>query len=381
MDRHDRPPDPSGWRETPRALRTAAVVGGCLLVLTAAVALAGWMLVRLAPLTLAVIAALLLTALLGPVSDLARRAGAPPWLSALAGVLFLILVVAGPLTLVTNQAIAQFDDLRRQAVAGLESLRRYLTAGPLSRQQLDAAVAELAGLLQRAAPDPVAGAMTAVQTVGAVVIALILLFFLLRDGAGMWGWLLARFPARSRGRVDAAARAGWQTLVSYVRGTVLVAAIDGVGVGIALLVLGVPLALALAFLTFLLAFIPLVGAFVAGALAVLVALVSNGVPTALLVLAAVILVQQLEGNLLQPLIIGRALNLHPAVVIVVVTAGGLVGGIAGAVVAVPLVVVAYRIFETARTYPGDAAGTGDSGAGPPATGRAAPAAGRRPPER
>ncbi|GGK91942.1 AI-2E family transporter [Planomonospora parontospora subsp. parontospora] len=352
-------------------------MSGCLVIVVAAIAILGRMLVQLAPLTLAIVAALFLAALLSPVTALARRLRAPRWLSALAGILFLIIAVAGPLTLVAERAVAQFGDLEGRLIAGLQRLRESLTAGPLSGKQLDAIVGDLTERLQSAAPDPVAGAMGALQALAAVVTALVLLFFLLRDGDGMWSWLLHRFPARSRPRADAAGRGGWQTLVAYVRGTAMIAVIDGVGIGLALVILGVPLAFPLAFLTFLLAFIPIFGAVTAGAVAVLVALVSNGVSDALLVLAAVILVQQVEGNLLEPFIIGRAVRLHPAVVLTAVTAGTLVAGIAGAVVAVPLTAVVYRITECARTYPGDdpaqGRNTGDPRSGASGEARAAAA--------
>ncbi|HET6532752.1 MAG TPA: AI-2E family transporter [Actinoplanes sp.] len=345
-----RPRDSSAWRAAPRWLRTAAVIGGCLLVLAAALAVLSWALWRVAPLTLAVAAALLLTALLKPLTHGLRRLRVPAWLAALATVLFLIAVVAGPLALVANQAVAQFADLETQVVEGLERVRRSLLRGPLTPGQLDTAVDGIIAALRDSAPDPMAGAATAVQTLASAGIAIVLLFFLLRDGARMWRWALTAVPRAHRPRVDAAGRAGWSTLVAYVRGTVLVALIDGVGVGIALVLLDIPLALALAVLTFLLAFIPIVGAIVAGAAAVLVALVSNGLTDALLVLAAVVIVQQVESNLLQPFIMGRALRLHPAAVLVTVSAGTLIAGIAGAVVAVPITAVAYRVVTTAARY-------------------------------
>ncbi|WP_223168183.1 AI-2E family transporter [Nonomuraea sp. SYSU D8015] len=341
---------PAGWAAVPGPLRSIAAASTCLLVTAAAIALLGWVLKRLAPVTLAVVAALFLTALLYPVAAFLRRLHVPRGLSALAGLLLLVLVVAGPLTLVANQAIAQFDDLQRQLLAGLDQLRAFLLSGPLSQQQLNAAIEELTAALRGAAPEPLAGAMTTLQTLAAIATALVLLFFFLRDGAGMWEWIVRRFPARRRERVDAAARAGWSTLVAYVRGTMVVAAVDGVSIGLALVLLQVPLALALAFLTFLFAFVPIVGAIVAGAVAVLVALVSNGVADALLVLAAVVLVQQLEGNLLEPVIIGKAVRLHPTVVLVAVTAGTLIGGIAGAVVTVPLTAVLYRAVERGLSF-------------------------------
>ncbi|SDK28632.1 Predicted PurR-regulated permease PerM [Nonomuraea maritima] len=336
---------PAGWAAVPGRLRTTGATSACFLVIAAAAALVGWVLVRIAPVTLAVTAALFLTALLHPVVAFLGRLRVPRALSALGALVLLVLIVAGPLTVVANQAIAQSDDLRQQLVTGLERLRAFLTAGPLSQQQLDAALGELTKALQGVAPGPLAGAMTTLQTLAAAATALVLLFFFLRDGPSMWEWIVPRFPSRSRERVDAAFRTGWSTLVAYVRGTVTVAAVDGFGIGLALVLLQVPLGLALGFLTFLFAFVPIVGAIVAGAVAVLVALVSNGVTDALLVLAAVVVVQQLEGNLLAPVIIGKAVHLHPAVVLLGVTAGTLIGGIAGAVVTVPLIAVAYRTLE------------------------------------
>lgn len=379
----------SGWRALPGPYRTAVSGAAGLLVLAAAVTLVGWLLILLAPLTLAVVAALLLTALLSPIADGLRRIGAPGWLAALGAVLALLLIVAGPLALFANQAINQAADLEEQLVEGLQQVRALLVDGPLpiTQSQLDAALDELVTTLGAAAPDPLAGATTALQTLAAMAIALVLFFFLIRDGARMWQWLLTLSPASRREQVDSAARGGWQTLVAYVRGTVVVAAIDAVGIGLALVLLDVPLALPLAFLTFLAAFIPIVGAIVAGAAAVLVALVSNGLTDALLVLAAVVVVQQVESNLLQPLVMGRALRLHPAVVLVAVTVGTLLGGIAGAVVAVPVTAVTYRVADRALRYsptsdgptngpppraePGDRhgrAGSGRSRSGSPAEG-------------
>ncbi|HWG97752.1 MAG TPA: AI-2E family transporter [Pilimelia sp.] len=346
-----RPSPRAGLRRlAPRALLRVAVVAGCLLVVAAAVAVLAWILVRLAPLTLALAAALLLAALLSPVATLLRRWRAPDWLAALGAVLFLLAVVIGPLALVTNQAVAQFDDLENQVIEGLERIRRSLTSGPLTRGQLDRMVEGLVTTLRGSAPDPVSGAATAVQTLAAVMLSLVFLFFLLRDGDRIWCWILGLVPRAHHGRTDAAARAGWGTLVAYVRGTVVVAAADAVGIGVALVILDIPLALGLAVLTFLFAFVPIVGAIVAGAAAVLVALVSNGPTDALLVLGAVVLVQQAESNLLQPFVMGRALRLHPAVVLLAVSAGTLVGGIAGAVVAVPVVAVAYRAAVQASRY-------------------------------
>jgi len=164
-------------------------------------------------------------------------------------------------------------------------------------------------------------------------------FFLLRDGRRIWRFLVSLLPTGARPALAAAGEASWVTLVSYVRATILVAFIDAVGIGLALLILQIPLAFPLTALVFLGAFIPIIGAAVSGTVAVLVALVTAGWVKALLVLAAVILVQQVEGHVLQPFIMGRAVAIHPLAVIVAITTGLILAGIMGALVAVPLVAV------------------------------------------
>ena len=171
----------------------------------------------------------------------------------------------------------------------------------------------------------------------------------------MWAGLLERVPERRRDQVDGAGRSAWETLARYVRGAVVVALIDAVGIGAGLLILGVPLWLSLTLLTFVGAFIPLLGATVSGAVAVLVTLVTNGTTDAIIILVVVLVVQQVEGNLLQPLIMGRALHLHPAGILVAVTAGGLPLVVAGALLAVPLMAVTYRVLEYLRLHSVDPA--------------------------
>ncbi|GLZ08501.1 hypothetical protein Acsp03_59670 [Actinomadura sp. NBRC 104412] len=345
--------DPRGWDAVPAPLRTAALASACVLIVAGTVYLLVQLLVQLAPLTLAIVVALLLAALVHPLSDRLRRARVPPWIAALTGVLALLVVVTGSLVLIGERVVDQVPNLQRSLNAGLGRLRDFALNGPfpISQAQVDSVVNGVMRAARGAAPDPVGGATVAAQAVGSILLAIVLLFFMLKDGRTMWQWTLRAFPARFRSSLDAAAEAGWVTLVSYVRGIVLIALVDAVGIGVALVLIGVPLALPLALLTFIAAFVPIIGATVAGAAAVLVAFVTNGPGDALLVLAAVIVVQQAEGNLLQPLIQGRALSLHPAVVLVAVTAGTLLGGIAGAAVAVPLVAVANRVTTVLRTTP------------------------------
>ncbi|HEY6744356.1 MAG TPA: AI-2E family transporter [Mycobacteriales bacterium] len=350
----------------PRPLRVAVGWSASVLVLGLALVLLLRLLMRIAPVTFAVVGAVLLAALLQPLVTGLRRLRLPAALAALAAVAALLGVLLGAAALIWRRAGDQLPDLRSRLADAVERIRTFLVEGPLSldTEQVDRLADDLVSRLREVAPSPYAGATTAVETVGGLLLAVALLFLLLKDGERMWMWLAGLFPVGVRDRVDRAGREGWTTLTSYVRGTVLVAAIDAVGIGLALLLLGVPLTLPLVVLTFLGAFIPIVGATVAGAAAVLVALVTNGVTDALLVLAAVVAVQQVEGNLLQPFIMGRALRLHPLVILVAVSAATLLGGIPGAVVAVPVVAVCYRVASSLRSE--EPAEADDHPAGQPA---------------
>ena len=329
----------------PRPLAVAAAWGACALVLGLVLLVLLRLLTRVAPVTAAVVAAILLTALLQPVATALRRLRAPAAIAALGGVLTLLVLLAGAGVFVWRRVSAELPELRSALADAVDRVRGLLVDGPLSldRGQVDRLRDDLVRRLQDTAPSPYAGATTGLEVLAAVVLAVVVLFLLLKDGRQIWVWIVRLFPDRLRHRVDDAGRQGWDALTAYVRGTVLVAAVDAAGIGIALIALRVPLALPLIVLTFLGAFVPIVGATLAGAAAVLVALVGGGVTDALLVLAAVLVVQQLEGNVLQPLIMGRALRLHPLVILLSVASAGLLGGIAGAVVAVPVVAVAYRV--------------------------------------
>ena len=341
------PERPAVTRLAPAGLLRAGLVCGSILLVAAVVLLAARLLVRLAPVTLAVVAALLLTALVIPAVDALARRRVPRGLAALAGVLGLLAVLVAPLVLVGQQAGSQFGDLGGRLDEGIARIRDWITGTlPVSEQQLDQTWQQARDAAAEAVPSPASGASLATETLGAALLALVLLFFLLKDGHHMWSWLLGRIPHSFRARTDAAGSAGWHTLAGYVRGTVVVAAVDAVGIGAALLIVGVPLALPLALLTFVAAFVPIIGATVAGAAAVLVALVANGPTDALIILAAVIAVQQAEGNLLEPLVMGRAVRLHPAVILLAVAAGTVLGGVAGAIVAVPITAVTYRVITT-----------------------------------
>ncbi|PWR11451.1 AI-2E family transporter [Micromonospora acroterricola] len=339
------------WTALPWLVRTAVLWSACLVVVVAGLYLLGRIAVLLAPLAIALAATIFLTALLDPVLLQLRRMRLPAALAALLTVLLLLGILVGVGALVWNLTASQFDQLSQELTQGLDRSRDFVTSTlPVTDAQLDKLVDQARQGLSGNSPDPVAGARTVTEVLGSALLALVLLFFLLKDGRSMWHWVLSRMTGPNRPVVAEAGRAGWRTLGAYSRGTMLIAAIDAIGIGLALVVLRVPLALPLALITFLGGFVPIIGATVAGAVAVLVALAANGPTTALLTLAAVIAVQQIEGNLLEPLVMKRQVRLHPAVILVAVTAGTLIAGIAGAFVSVPITAVIWRVIDTVQRH-------------------------------
>lgn len=329
-------------------LRTLVYAGGLLIIGVVAWALV-WILLKVALVAFSLLVALLLAALLEPLARRMHRR-LPAWAAALLSVLFLIGVVGGIGYLLIRRVSGQLDQLRSSLTQSINQIRDWLVNGPLSLQpqQVNQVRNQIVSGIQSAIPSGFTLASIVIAVIGATLLALFVLFFLLKDGPGMWQWLVDTAPARYRERVDKAGRQGWMTTGNYVIGAVLIALADAVGIGVALFALGVPLATSLTLLVFLGAFVPLLGAIVSGAVAVLVTLVTNGFVAALIVLGVVLVVQNVEGNLLQPLIQGRQVKLHPVVIIVVVTAGFLLFGIAGAVIAVPVVAVVYRVGSYLR---------------------------------
>ncbi|MFF3867494.1 AI-2E family transporter [Micromonospora sp. NPDC001898] len=345
------------WAGLPWLVRSAVLWSACLVVFVAGLYLVGKIAVLLAPLAIALAVTFFLTALLDPVLLLLRRLRLPAALAALLSVLLLLGVLVGVGVLVWNLTASQFGELSQELDQGLQRSRDFVTSTlPVTDSQLDKLIQQARDGLGGGAPDPVGGARTATEFLGSALLSLVLLFFLLKDGRSMWHWVLRRMTGPNREVTAEAGRVGWRTLGAYSRGTMLIAAIDAIGIGLALVLLRVPLALPLALITFLGGFVPIIGATVAGAVAVLVALAAKGPTVALLVLAAVITVQQVEGNLLEPLVMKRQVQLHPAVILVAVTAGTLIAGIAGAFVSVPITAVAYRVIDTVQRHRQDAAG-------------------------
>jgi predicted PurR-regulated permease PerM len=335
----------------PAGLRIAAAWSWRLIAVIAGIYVLLYAAAYVAVVVVPVFVALLLSALLQPGAAALVRHGWPRSLAALAMLIVGLGVVAGIITLVVERFTAGFSDLADQVNQGLTQVRDFVVDSfPVSQRQIDEALTAAQDALVANQDTLTSGALTTAATVGEVftgiVLALFTLFFFLKDGRSIWLWLIGLCPADARGYVDEAARRSWRTLISYVRATVVVALVDALGIGIGLAVLGVPLVIPLAALVFLGAFIPIIGSFLAGSVAVLVALVSKGPIIALIALAVVLLVMQLEGHVLQPLLLGRAVRVHPLAVVLAIAAGLLVAGIFGALIAVPLVACA----NVAGTY-------------------------------
>jgi len=328
--------------DVPFGLRTAASWSWRLIVVIAGFYVLLYAAAYVAVVVVPVIVALLLAALLQPGAAALVRRGWPRGLAATTMLLVGLTVVAGIITLVVERFTAGFSDLAAQVSQGLGEVQDFVVRTfPITRNQLEDAVSQAQDFLVGNQQELATGALTTAATVGEVftglVLALFTLFFFLKDGRSIWLWLVGLFPRDSRAYLDEAARRSWRTLISYVRATVAVALVDAVGIGIGLAVLGVPLVIPLAALVFLGAFIPIIGSFLAGSVAVLVALVSVGPIKALIALGIVVAVMQLEGHVLQPLLLGRAVHVHPLAVVLAIAAGLLIGGIFGALIAVPTV--------------------------------------------
>jgi putative heme transporter len=327
----------------PRSVQVAAAWSWRLIViaLALAVVLVGLSVGKV--IWVPVVIALLLTVLLHPVADwLVRTARMPRILAAAICVIGLVAAVGGLLTLVGRQLVMGFGELYGQAQAGFSALLAYLADSPLGIDpaQIEGYLAQAQDQLRANSDTLVSGALAVTTTVGSVLagtlIALFVLIFFLKDGPMIGAWLVRLLPISARHRTWEASRRGLVTLSSYVRAQILVAFVDAVGIGLGAAILGLPLVVPLTVLVFLASFIPFVGAIVTGAIAVLVALVDQGPGVALIMLLIVLGVQQLEGNVLQPLLLGHAVSLHPVAVLLAVTAGSLTAGILGALLAVPV---------------------------------------------
>ncbi|HEX5204356.1 AI-2E family transporter [Paractinoplanes rhizophilus] len=331
--------------EVPHSLRIAAAWSWRLIV----VGVVGWALLHFIGIVSIVVVplaiSLLLSALLAPAVRWLLKMRVPRSLATFLVLICGIAAVAGTLTLVISQFVDGVGELTQKASEGVRQIQNWARTGPLHlsdaqvNQAIDNAQQWVNEHTSQLTSTGIATAATLFEVVTGMLLVLFSTFFFLRDGRKIWRFIVRLFPVQARWSLADAGDASWATLGSYVRATVLVAFIDAVGIGTALVILDIPFPFPLAALVFLGAFIPIVGASVSGAVAVLVALVDQGWVIALIVLGAVILVQQVEGHVLQPLIMGRAVAIHPLVVIIGIACGATLAGIIGALVAVPLIAV------------------------------------------
>jgi predicted PurR-regulated permease PerM len=351
----------------PSGLRVATAYSWRFLVVAAAIGVAIWLVIQLKLLVIPLLVAILITALLWPAFSFMLRHRVPRWLAILVSVVGTVAIVTGLLWLVVWQITRQWASVRDRTVDAIAEFRQYLVDGPLdlSETQIDDLLDQGWTFVQQQAELVWTGALAIGTTLGhfatGAILALFILLCLLADGAGIWRWVLRLFPKKARPAADGAAHSGWLTVVNYARTQLLVATIDAVGIGLGAFLLGVPLAVPVAVLVFLGAFVPIVGAVVTGTVAVFLALVYNGPLTALWMLIVVLGVQQLEGHVLQPLLMGSAVKVHPLAVVLVVAGGAMIGGIPGALFAVPLaafvnvvaVYIGQRAWETGARPTGD----------------------------
>ncbi|WP_229332050.1 AI-2E family transporter [Streptomyces sp. UNOC14_S4] len=350
------PADHDPAAAVPWGVRVAAEVGWRLLILAGAL----WVLMRVISavelVVLAFTAGLLITALLQPTVAWLKRHGVPRGLATALTFIsgFVIMGLVG--WFVVWQVTENIDNLTSQVQQGIKDFKHWLLNSPfhVTQDQINNIADNLSQALGSNTKDitnaSIEGVQVIIEVLTGIVLAMFSTLFLLYDGPKIWSWLLKLFPAAAREGVEGAGPRAWATLTAYVRGTVIVALIDAIFIGIGLFFLDVPLAVPLAVFIFLFAFIPLVGAVVSGALAVVVALVTRDPFTAAMVLVVVLAVQQIEGHILQPFILGRAVRVHPLAVVLSVAAGSLIAGIGGAVVAVPLVAVTNTVVGYLRSH-------------------------------
>lgn len=335
--------DPVADEAVSPLVRKAAAWSWRLLLIGAALVALLWLIQRLEILFVPVALATMVAALLMPAVDFMDRRGAPRGSAVALVLLGGIAVVGGILTFVVTQFIQGAPELVEQMTRSIDGVRNWLIDGPLhlSKEQIDSAGNTAIEALQRNQEKVTTGALstagTLTELLTGALLTLFTLIFLLQGGRSIFAYVTKVFPESVRERVRDAGRAGFHSLIGYVRATFLVALVDAIGIGTGLAIMGIPLALPLASLVFLGAFVPLVGAVVAGFLAVVVALLAKGLVYALITLGLIIAVQQLEGHVLQPLVMGRAVSIHPLGVVLAIAGGGVLAGIIGALLAVPAV--------------------------------------------
>lgn len=313
-------------------------VAGVLFVL-------GTIIIQLREIVIPFMVSILIAALLVPFVQFLVRHRWPKALAVALAMVGTLGIVTGLIFLVVSQIRSGFPDLQTRSVEAYNEFRAFLSSPPfnISDSDLSRYLEQIFSAIQTDSQAILTGALSVGTTAGHFVAGFLLTLFatlfILIDGAGIWRWIVRLFPRKARAAVDGSGHAGWLTLTTFVKVQIFVAAVDAVGIGAVALILQVPLAIPIAIAVFLGAFVPVVGAVVTGTIAVFIALVYNGPVIALIMLGGVLLVQQLEGHVLQPLVMGSAVKVHPLAVVFAVAAGSYIAGIPGALFAVPIVAV------------------------------------------
>ena len=370
----DRPlpagPEPEEFARPPHVhvpgwLQRTAAWSWRLLLLAAVAYLSFKVAVALRLLVLPLIAALLLTAMLQPLAARMRRAGMPGLAATWCTLLAAIVVLAGLGFLITNRVLADYPSLAAEVLRSAHKLQTYLSGAPFRLHNIR--VEQLSGKLLNylnqhkalVAGTVVTGGKIFLETLAGLILTLFITFFLLKDGSRIWAAMISGFGDAAQARANKAGRAAWHVLVSYIRGTTVVAAIHALVIGLVLWILGVPLVVPLMILVFLAAYVPLVGILVIGALAIMVTLATKGWIAAVILIGVFLAENQVESHLLQPFVIGRAVRLHPLAIILVLAVGGIVAGIPGAIVAVPATAVISGATRSLRQRsPANRSGSG-----------------------
>ena len=358
--------------DAPQALRRLRRLGeACLWTLVIAATVFGlfWLAGRLRVVVLPVALALVLSTFLWPAAKRLRDIGLPRAAAAAVVLGLALAALSALIALLAPQTIDEFGELDVGISGGLETIEDWLVEGALglSQEQVD----DVSGRIREQAQDSagavaggaLTGAMLLIEVIAGVLVAIVVLFFFLKDGDRIWSWICGLFAPEHRDAVQEAGLRSWKALAGFLRGQTLVALFDAIFIGLALVLVGTPLVLPLVVLTFFGAFIPIVGAFAAGGAAVLVALVFQGLTEALIILGAIIVVQQVESNVFEPVIVGRSVQVHPLAILLAVAIGLTVGGIIGALVAAPVLAVASAILAFLRER-ADARRAGGPSSGP-----------------
>ncbi len=345
----------TGRATVPRVLDVGAAWGWRFIVVVAAILATAWLLVQLSVVLIPVFVALIFAALLQPLVDLFDR-----WMPRLLAVWLVLLTVVAGLSLIVYFLQAQvrdaIDELRASWGTARADIEDWLRTGPLGLEQ--SRIDSLSDRGETALREFTSGLFTssdsariAAEVVGGFFLMIVLTFFFAKDGAAMWGWLVEKVHPVRRSALDRSGAAAFGALQGWIRGVAITGAVDGLLIGIALVVLGVEAAIPLAVITFFAAFFPIVGATMAGALAAAVALATQGPQTALIVVLVVLVVQQVEGDILLPIVMYRQVALHPVVVLLALAVGAAIGGVLGAIVAVPLTAAGAAAIAAAKKDP------------------------------